>query len=189
MRWDRLFADLSAEFDAAAQDELESDVADRTRSARARLRFVDRLRGSLELPLDVRVLGGSTVSGNLLGVGPDWCLLRGRVDDHVVRLGAILDVVGLAARAVEPGSEGEVVARFSLAAVVRRLARDRAVVSVLQADGGLVTGTVDLAGADVLELTDRRADEPGWSRGSRAAAVRRTIPFEAIALIRHLRQH
>lgn len=186
MRWDRLFADLSAEFEAVEQAELEAEIADRTRSERARLRLVDRLRGSVEQPLEVRVLGGTTVAGVLSGVGPDWCLLQGAAGDQVVRLGAVLDIVGLAARSVEPGSEGEVAARFALAAVVRRLARDRAQVTLVQTDGGLVTGTIDLAGVDVLEVTDRRLDEPGWSRGSRAA-LRRTVPFEAIALIRHSR--
>lgn len=184
MRWDRLFADLTAELEASEQADLESEIADRTRSERARLRFVDRLRGSPDLPLAVRVLGGTTVSGTLRGIGPDWCLLRGTAGDHVVRLGAVLDVVGLAPRSVEPGSEGEVAARFSLAAVVRRLGRDRTIVTLLQVDGGLVTGTVDLAGADVLEITDRRSDEPGWSRGSGVAA-RRTVPFDAVAVIRH----
>lgn len=184
MRWERLFADLAAELDASEHAELESEIADRTRSERARLRFVDRLRGSPELPLLVRVLGGTTVSGTLRGVGPDWCLLRGAAGDQVVRLGAVIDVVGLATRSVEPGSEGEVAARFSLAAVVRRLARDRAIVTLLQVDGGVVTGTVDLAGADVLEITDRRSDDPGWSRGS-PSATRRTVPLDAVAVIRH----
>ncbi len=184
MRWDRLFADLTAELEASEQAELESEIADRTRSERARLRFVDRLRGSSGLPLVLRVLGGTTVSGSLRAIGPDWCLLRDAAGDHVVRLGAVLDVVGLAARSVEPGSEGEVEARFALAAVVRRLARDRAVVTLLQIDGGLVTGTIDFAGADVLEVTDRRSDDPGWSRGS-GGAVRRTVPFDALAVIRH----
>lgn len=186
MRWDRLFADLSAELEAVERAEHEAEVADRTRSELARLRLVDRLRGSIELPLEVRVLGGTMVSGALRGVGSDWCLLQGAAGDQVVRLAAVLDVVGLNARSVEPGSEGEVAGRFSFAAVVRRLGRDRTAVTLVRTDGGLVTGTVDLAGVDVLEITDRRSDEPGWSRGS-AAALRRTVPYAAIALVRQSR--
>ena len=76
MRWERLFADLTAEFDASADATLESEIADRIRSERSRLRLVDRLRGSIDQRLDVRVLGVGVISGTLRGVGPDWCLLR-----------------------------------------------------------------------------------------------------------------
>jgi len=188
MRWERLFADLSAELDASTAAELESELAERVRSERSKLRLVDRLRGSVDLRLDVHVLGVGVVSGTLLGVGPDWCLLQSgngveRAGDHVVRLGAVLEVGGLAGFSAAPGSEGVVAARFSLAAVIRHLARDRAVVGVIRTDGRIVTGTVELSGADFLEMTERRADEPGWARGS-GGPVRRTIPIAAVAAIR-----
>lgn len=183
MRWERLLADLSAEMDAATDAELESEVADRTRSERARLRLVDRLRGSIDVDIDIRVNGVGGLSGMLRAVGPDWCVLQAATGDHVVRLGAVLEVRGLAGYSAVPGSEGVVAARFTLATVVRRLARDRAVVTLLQVDGRVVTGTVELAGADLVEMSDRRSDEPGWSRGGEQ--LRRTIPLESVAAIRH----
>lgn len=182
MRWELLFADLSAELEAAGDIELQADLADQTRSQRARLRLVDRLRGSADQPLVLRVLGAGVIAGTLRGVGPDWCLLRSAGTDHLVRLGAVLEVRGLAPYSAAPGSEGVVAARFTLAAVVRRLARDRAVVTVIQVDGHLVTGTVEMAGADLLEMSERRADEPGWS--SPAPADRRTLPFDSVAAVR-----
>lgn len=184
MSWERLFADLAAEFDAAADADLESEIADQTRDARARLRLVDRLRGALGLPLEVRVLGVGAVSGVLGGVGPDWCLLQAAGGDYVVRLGAVLEIGGLAPHSAAPGSEGAVTARFSLAAVARRLVQDRAIVTLIQVDGGLVTGTMEVAGTDVLEMTPGRADEPGWRRRS-GVSSRRTIPLAAVAVIRH----
>lgn len=183
MRWDRLFADLSAEFDAAAEADIEAEIADRTRGERARLRLVDRLRGSADLPVDLGVLGVGVITGVLRGVGPDWCLLQSAGGDYVVRLAAVLEVRGLAAYSAAPGSEGAVAARFSLAAVVRRLARDRAVVSLIRVDGGVLTGTVEFAGADMLELAYGRADEP--DRRTAEIRERRTIPLGAVAVIRH----
>lgn len=184
MRWERLFADLAAELEAEADADIEAEIADRTRGERARLRLVDRLRGSGDLPLDVRVLGVGTVSGVLRGVGPDWCLLHAPGADYVIRLGAVLEIRGLAPHSAAPGSEGPVAARFSLAAVVRRLARDRAVVSLTQVDGGVVTGTVEFAGIDLLEMTYGRADEPDWHRAA-DSRVRLTVPLEAVAVLRH----
>lgn len=184
MRWERLFADIAAELEAATEADIESEIAERTRGERARLRLVDRLRGSADLPVDVAVLGFGTVAGVLRGVGPDWCLLQGAGGDYLVRLGAVVEISGLAAYSSAPGSEGAVAARFSLAAVVRRLARDRAIVSLTRVDGGVVTGTVQFAGTDLLEMTYVRADEPGWQRPVESA-VRRTIPLEAVAVIRH----
>lgn len=186
MRWDRLFADLAAEFDASSDAELQSEITDRIWAERARLRLVDRLRGSADRVLDVRLLGAGSITGSLRGVGPDWCLLSTGLMDNVVRLGAVLDIAGMAAYSAEPGSEGAVAARFGLTAVVRRLARDRAFVSVLQVDGGLITGVVELAGADILELTNRQPNEPRRMRGAEASqVVRRTVPLDAIAVIRH----
>jgi len=188
MRWDRLFADLSADLDAQADAELETEIADRTRYERAQLRLVDRLRGAAGLRLDIRIAGVGTLSGVLGGVGPDWCMLRtgdpgAHPVEQVVRLGAVLEVRGLATYSATPGSEGAVAARFSLAAVARHLARDRAVVTLIMVDGGQATGTVEMAGADIVELSGRRVDDMGWDRATREAP-RRTIPLEAIAVIR-----
>lgn len=183
MRWERLFADLELELEAAETAELESEIADRTRSVRARLLLVDRLRGSIGGDVTLRVLGAGQVTGAMRAVGADWCLVRPEDGaDRLVPTSAVLEVVGLAASSTDRATIGEVAALFSLAAVLRQLARDRTVVTVTLLDGSTRTGTIEIAGADVVELSDRRHDEPGYAAPS--ARTRWTIPSAALAMLR-----
>jgi hypothetical protein len=182
LRWERLFADLEAEFDAAEESERAAEIADRVRQERGRLRLVDRLRGSIGRELSIRVLGVGRVEGTVGSVGPDWVLLRlAGGGDRLIRLAAVLEIVGLAVSSAQPGSEGEVAARFGCADVLRRLVEDRAMVTVTLIDGGVLTGTMDLVGLDVCEVSDRRLDEP-----SPVVLTRSTVPIAAIATVREI---
>ena len=59
MRWDDLFADLGAQWDAAARRELDGEVADRTRRERALVGLPERLSAAGEgrVALTVHVAG------------------------------------------------------------------------------------------------------------------------------------
>lgn len=184
MRWERLFGDLEAELEAVEAAELESEIAERTRSERARLRLVDRLRGSVGRSVVLRVSGVGQLIGEIRAVGADWLLVRPEDGaDRLVRSAALLELTGLAASSAAAGSEGAVAARFSLSAVLRGLARDRTVVTITLVDGSARTGTVEIAGADLVEISDRRHDEPGFA-GPLEATVRRCVPLVALAVIR-----
>lgn len=184
MRWDDLFADLEGQLAAEAARELDAEVADRTRRETARLRLVDRLRAAVEdgVPVTVAVSGlPAPAEGTVTGVGPDWVLVRTAAGEVLVHLAAVGWLVGLGPRAVEPGSEGPVEARFGLGPALRALARDRAHVRVVLVDGTAFGGTLDRVGADHVQLAEHPDDEP-----RRAAAVRqvRVVPFAALALVR-----
>ncbi|HKE50867.1 MAG TPA: hypothetical protein VKE25_05110 [Actinomycetes bacterium] len=186
MRWEELFADLTAEFEALESAELAAEVSDRTRREQALIRLVDRLRvaesGAVAVTLQTPE-GDRTVTGRLVDVGPDW-LLMGRADAPVevlIPLSAVGTVIGLPSGALEPGSEGHVKARLGLAHVLRGIARDRAAVCLaIRAGGSTLTGTIDRVGADYLDLAEHAPDEP-----RRAGNVRgqRTVPFTAILFI------
>ena len=183
MRWDRLFDDLEAELEAVEAAEIESEVAERTRFERSRLRLVDRLRGSMGRHVGMRVGGAGLLTGEIRAVGVDWLLIRPPGSaDRLVRTAALLEVTGLAASSAVEGSEGVVAARFALTAVLRGLARDRTVVTITLVDGSALTGTIELAGADLLELSDRRHDEPDLA-GPPSTTGRRTIPLSALAVV------
>jgi len=184
VRWERLFGDLEAELDAAEEAELEAEIAERTRAERSRLRLVDRLRGSVGRAVRLRVSGADQLTGEIRAVGSDWLLIR-PVDgaDRLVRTAAVLEIEGLVPSSAAVGSEGVVAARFGLTAVLRGLARDRTVVTITLVDGSARTGTIEMAGADVVEFSDRRHDEPGFT-GQRVTAARRTIPSSALAVVR-----
>lgn len=182
MRWESLFADLEAEFEAGAAEELRAEVRDRTRRETALVRVVDRLRSAVGHPVAVAVRGGVTLQGVLLDAGPDWLLLgesTGR--EALVPADAVLWLTGLGARSTTPGSEGRVAARLDLRSALRGVARDRSPVAVVLLEGGVLTGTLDRVGADWVELAEHPAGEQ-----RRASEVRgvRTVPLAALAVVR-----
>src|SRR5450756_2160830 len=96
MRWERLFAALEAEYDAAAAEELAAGVAGRTRREVAALRLVDLVRPAVGGVLTVRLTAGELLTGRLVDVGPDWLLLAeegGR--QALVAMPAVLAIGGL----------------------------------------------------------------------------------------------
>jgi len=181
-RWDQLFEDLEAragEYEAA---DFDAEVAERARGGVGQVRLVDRLRGAIAHPVEVRVVHGVVLRGRLDAVGADWLLLAeepGRA--ALVPLTAVLSVAGLGAQSAAPGSEGRVGARLDLRYALRGLARERNQVQVVLADGSTVAGTIDRVGADFVEIAEHAQGEP-----RRAAAVRRvrTVPLAGLAAVR-----
>ncbi|HET7400002.1 MAG TPA: hypothetical protein VFJ94_15915 [Intrasporangium sp.] len=180
MRWERLFADLEAQLAADEGRDLAFEVADRTRRERALLDLPARLLASVGATITV-VTGPSTVVGRLVDVGGDWLLLEPAPGRPVlVPLTALR-----AARGVGVGAAATTVVgrRFGLASALRAVSRDRAVVEVLDLSGRGATGTIDVVGADHLELAEHAPDEP-----RRAANVHGVVlvPFTALASVRRL---
>jgi small nuclear ribonucleoprotein (snRNP)-like protein len=181
-RWDQLFEDLEAragEYEAA---DFDAEVAERARGGVGQVRLVDRLRGAIAHPVEVRVMHGVVLRGRLDAIGADWLLLAeeaGRA--ALVPLTAVLSVAGLGAQSAAPGSEGRVGARLDLRYALRGLARERNQVQVVLADGSTVAGTIDRVGADFVEIAEHAQGEP-----RRAAAVRRvrTVPLGGLAAVR-----
>ncbi len=184
MRWQRLFADLQAEFDEAEAAAERAEDASRRRVETGAVRLVDRLAGALGGRLVLRCSGVGDVSGELVEVGADWLLLTGEGRREVLVATAAVRAVGGLGRATAPAEDpGPVRARLDLRWALRGLARDRSVVQVVLDDGAAYVGTVDGVGADHVELAEHPADQP-----RRAAAVRgvRAIALSAVAVVRTL---
>jgi hypothetical protein len=178
VRWERLFDDLEAQLEAAEIEELAAEVADRSRREGARLRLVDRLRGNVGRAVTLVLIGGQA-DGRIDRVGSDWVLLEGDPGvDVLVPLASVLVVHRLGPQSAEPGSEGVVTARLGLGHVLRAIARDRAEVTVLLADGSRRTGRIDRVGADQLELAAHDPGEPGRVRETL------TVAFAGLAAVR-----
>jgi hypothetical protein len=176
VRWEQLFDDLEGQVEAAEAAELDAELRDRARAERARLRTVDRLRGSLGRPIDVRLRGGERERGTLRRVGSDWLLLEtppGR--EALLPLGAVTVVGGLSHRSTEPGSEGPVLARLDLRHALRALTRDRSRVGLVLDRELRLSGFVERVGADHLEL----ADAPG-------STELQLIPLSALVVVRRV---
>jgi hypothetical protein len=161
MRWQQLFDDLQSQFEAqeAAADRAES--ASRARAGVGAVRLSERLAGALGSRVVISVRGAGPVNGVLADLGPDWLLLEGdQARDHLVALPAVTTVAGLGRRTAGATPEGPVRAHLDLRRALRGLARDRAAVQVVLADGATVTGTLDRVGADYVELAVHPADVP-----------------------------
>ena len=175
MRWDDLFADLGAQWDAEARRELDGEVADRTRRERALVGLHERLAAALgeRVALTVRVVGA--LPGRVVEVGDGWLLLaletRGLA---LVPFASVTGVTGLPLR----GGRGR---RFGLGYALRGLSRDRATVLVTDLDGVVLSGTIDAVGRDVLELSEHAPDLP---RRAEHVTGRRLVPFSAVVLVR-----
>lgn len=182
MRWQELFDDLEAQFEAAGAAELSAEVAERARREAAELRLVDRLRPGVGSPLTVQLPGVGLLRGRLLDCGSDWLLVDEPGGAEVlVSLAAVLGVIGAGSRAASPGQEGAVARRLDLRWALRGLARSRTSVALRLGDGSLVTGTLDRVGRDHLDLA-----EHGLGEARRAGAVRqvRLVPLTALVLVR-----
>jgi len=181
MRWQQLFGDLQAQFEAEETAAEQAESASRTRAEVGALGIGDRLRGALGSPLVLGCLGAGPVAGVLVDVGADWLLLE---DD-----GARQTLVASAGRAPTPigrrtivdESAGLVRARLDLRRALRGLARDRSAVQIVLDDGSVLSGTLDRVGADYVELAEHPADLP-----RRAEAVQgvRAVVIAGIAVVR-----
>ena len=198
MRWDRLFADLEARFDEIGAAEAAAELADRQRVAIGAVRATQRLAGSVDQPIRVRLAGGASIGGVLRTVGPDWLLLvEGRARECIVALSAVTAIEGLTA-ATAPEMTG-LGLRLDLRRALRGLARDRAPVAVGLTGwlGGLagtapagvpvatgsaeVIGTIDRVGADFIEVAVHAAWEPRRAGTVRSVAL---VPMGAVMLVR-----
>ncbi len=178
MRWDDLFADLEGQWDRELRRDLDHEVADRTRRERASLGLYERLAAAGDATLRVTVRSGDVLTGGVRDVGDGWLLL-GADPTHLalVPFGGVVAVSGLGQRAAAalPGR------RFGLGYALRGLSRDRAVLALTDVTGGVLTGTIDAVGSDVVDLTEHAADAP---RRPENVTGRRVVPFAAIAALR-----
>jgi hypothetical protein len=182
MRWQQLFADLSAQFEEEETAAERGESASRTRAEVGAIPLAARLGGALGLPVVLDCRGAGRIAGVLTDVGPDWLLLEDeRGVQYLVATPAVRTVAGLGRRTAAPEPPGAVRARLDLRRALRGLARNRSVVQVVLDDGGVLTGTLDRVGADYVELAQHAADEP-----RRAEAVRgvRAVVITAVAVVR-----
>ncbi|GAA2169360.1 hypothetical protein [Pedococcus bigeumensis] len=178
MRWDDLFSDLGAQWDAEKRRELDGEVADRTRRERALVGLHERLAAALGARVALTVHAVGPLSGRVLEVGDGWLLLATEArGPALVPFPAVTGVAGPSLR-VDGASSGR---RFGLGYALRGLSRDRATVLVTDLDGVVLSGTIDAVGRDVLELSEHA---PDLARRAENVTGRRLVPFSAVVLVR-----
>ena len=194
VRWDRFFDDLEDQL--ASEWEAERAALD-TEAERLRLSRVllsERLTllagrdGAALATASFDLVDGTALRATVTGVGADWVALApadGPAGAVVAPFTAILGV-GMphadllrTARAAPPRSP--LTERLTFGFVLRDLVRRRAGVAVHLVNGRMLTGTIDRAGADHLDLA---LHDPGAPRRADAVTGYRMVPFAAVAWLR-----
>ena len=178
MRWERLFEDLEAQWEAESRRDLDHEVADRTRRERAAVGLYERLAAAAGARVALRLVAGDPLAAVVADVGRDWLLVRtDRGHPVLVPLAAVASVGGVPQRA-GGSAAGK---RFGLGYALRGLSRDRTAVALVDRAGGLTTGTIDGVGADCFDLAEHAPDEP---RRPENVVARRLVPFAAVVSLR-----
>ncbi len=195
MRWDRFFEDLEDQL--ASEWEAERAALD-TEAERLRLSRVTLRERLVALSTDsaegaapsFEFADGASIAGRATAVGADWLGLEAsgtRSGAALVPLGAIVAVgmpeadVVRSARPLASTVRPSLAERMTLGFVLRDLARRRIPVTVHLCGGRSLTGTVDRAGADHLDLA---LHEPGSPRRASEITGFRLVPLGAIAWVR-----
>jgi hypothetical protein len=181
VRWQQLFADLEARFEAEQDAAERAETSSRARHELGSLRFVDRLGGAVGSPVVLLCRGAGQVSGTLTEVGSDWLLLDDLGRELLVATAAVRAVSGLGRRTAAAEDPGPVTARLDLRRALRGLARDRAPVHVVLDEGTSLHGTIDRVGADYVELAEHPADS--YRRAGAVQGVR-TVLIDAVVVVR-----
>lgn len=188
MRWDRFFEDLEDQLDSEWEAERAALDTEAERLRLSRVPLHDRLialRAGAG-PIAAHLVDGSTLSGVIGRVGADWfALAAGGAAPTIVPLGALAQLAaepGAVLASVRDADAGPALARrMGLGFVLRDLVRRRIPVAVQVAGGRTLTGTIDRAGADHLDLA---LHEPGAPRRAENVSGLRLVPFPAIAWVR-----
>lgn len=194
MRWDRFFEDLEDQLDSEWEAEraaLDTE-AERLRLSRVALR--ERLVALSRQRRDVVVhlVDGSTLTGQVARVGADWFAIVSAPAAGALRsqavivpvsaltgIGAPMDAVLASVRDADAGPAlGQ---RMGLGFVLRDLVRRRVAVTVQLVGGRELSGTIDRAGADHLDLA---VHDRGTPRRAENVTGYRVVPFTAIVLVR-----
>lgn len=151
MRWDALFADLQAQWEAEERTAGDEEIRELAEAEIATTRFADRVRARRGERLSVRLSDASDRVGLVVDVAQEWMLLADGERRHLVPLSAVALAWPLAGSAPPPTA---VERGLGLGHVLRALASEGQEVSV-RTHGGDHAGRVVRVGADHLDVATR----------------------------------
>ena len=194
MHWDRFFEDLEDQLTSEWEAEraaLDTE-AERLRLARVSLR--ERLRAMVSregagAPPAFELVDGTVARGQVSGVGADWVGLApsGPAGVVLIPLHAIV-AIGMPHADLLRSARPEAITgpslfadRLTLGFVLRDVSRRRLPVSLSVTGGRMLSGTIDRAGADHLDIA---LHDPGAARRADAVTGHRMVPFPALVHVR-----
>lgn len=193
MRWDRFFDDLEDQLASEWEAERAALDTEAERLRLSRVQLVERLTllavrdSGPAVVASFDLADGATLRASVTGVGADWVALApseggGAVVVPFSSIAAIgMPHADLLRTARPAPARSPLTDRLTFGFVLRDLVRRRAGVVVHLVSGRVLTGTIDRAGADHLDLA---LHEPGAPRRADAVSGYRLVPFAAVAWIR-----
>lgn len=194
MRWDRFFEDLEDQLDSEWEAERAALDTEAERLRLSRIPLRDRLvalsgTGARMPEITADLRDGTVLVGAVTRVGADWMALSvpgaGTAAVWLVPADAVSTLVLRAedvlatARDANPG--GALGQRMVFGFVLRDLVRRRIPVTVQLMSGRALSGTIDRAGVDHLDIA---VHEIGAVRRADQITGYRLIPFGAVAAVR-----
>lgn len=190
MRWDRFFEDLEDQLSSEWEAERAALDTEAERLRLSRVTLHERLRALAGGVVGLELHDDTARSARIAAVGADWVAAEpaeSREGVLVVPLTALRSVAAAhaellrSARPLPSGDRGGLTERMAFGFVLRDAARRRRPVVVQLLGGRALSGTVDRAGADHLDLALHEAGTP--RRGAEVTGYR-LLPFTAIAAVR-----
>lgn len=191
MRWDRLFDDLEDQLASEQDAERALLAAESERLRLARLTLRARLAalagGADDVPVaSFELADASRRTGSVVAVGADWVALQiagARAARLIVPLAAVRTVTpapGSATGSLRGEAGRGLSDRLTWGFAIRDLARRRTAVTIGLIDARVLTGTIDRAGVDHLDLAEH---EPGTVRRAAQVTACRLIPFASVVWV------
>lgn len=148
MRWDELLDQLEGQWLELTRDRSDQEIADYREAEAATLLASSRLLGSMDRQIRIQLLNGVTVSGIVIDVGADWCLIQERGRQYLVPFHGIATLQGLTAGG---GELGVLAKKLKANYIVREFSRRSIPVHIVLMSG-TATGPLLAAHADHLDV-------------------------------------
>lgn len=193
MRWDRFFDDLEDQLASEWEAERAALDTEAERLRISRITLKERLSALADRDRSTGTVGfefadGSTVRAEVTRVGADWVGLDPVEGPSAAVLAplAAITCIGMphpeVLRTARPAPARPALAdRMTFGFVLRDLVRRRVAVTVHLTHGRSLTGTIDRAGADHLDIALHEAGSP---RRASEVSGHRLVAFDAIARVR-----
>ena len=174
----RIFEELEAEFEAGLRREAEQEAVAALRAKLGETRQWEALARRIGTELVIRA-GPRSFRGTLVASYPDFCVLQAADGaQHLIPLGPATTISLPLQR--QPPQPVPAASRYRFALALRELARRREPVRLELAAGGTIAGTIEVVGADYLELAEH---DPNEARREAALTGRRLLGLAAVAVV------
>lgn len=191
MRWDRFFEDIEDQLESEWEAERAALDSEAERLRLSKLTLHERLAAlvSVDASAALELADGTVLTSPIAALGADWLLVSPWRTRAGAALVPLLSIVALrlphaellrTARPADPGARAPVSRRATFGFAVRDLVRRRAGATVHLTDGRMLSGTIDRAGADHLDLA---LHDTGAPRRRDEVTSYRIVPFTALAWI------